>query len=81
MGRRVFRDWREGTMEQAQDLEQHVMADTIAEILHVHRDDVYRLARRGQLPHVRIGKRIRFNVREIREFLAERTRPVDGATE
>ncbi len=48
-------------------------ADDLAPILRMTRQAIYRFAREGALPHIRIGERkIRFSRAEIERFLAAR---------
>jgi len=44
-----------------------------AAYLSVDPQTVYRLARRGELPHTRLGRAIRFRVEDVDRFLEERT--------
>ena len=43
--------------------------DDVADLLAISRDSVYRLVRRGLLPTVRVGERIRFRVVDIEAYL------------
>ena len=44
-----------------------------AAYLAVTEGTVYRLARAGELPHVRIGRAVRFRVEDLDRYLEERT--------
>lgn len=62
------------------ELEPLVRADKVATLLDLTDDAVYRMAREGRLPSVRLGRRVlRFRLREILEFIEERTRQAGGA--
>lgn len=45
--------------------------DAVVERLGVSRYRVYELAREGLLPHVRIGKSVRFDMERVEEWIAE----------
>ncbi len=45
-------------------------ADEVAELLNVRTSSLYDLVRKGNIPHVRIGQRIRFNERLLNEWVA-----------
>ena len=51
-----------------------VRAAVIAEIIDLTEESILRLAREGVLPHVRIGRSVRFDVEQIRTLIEERTR-------
>ena len=55
--------------------ERLLTADETAAYLKVCRDTVYRLARAGQIPSVRVGGQWRFRERDIRDWL----RPASAA--
>lgn len=46
-----------------------VSADICAKMLQIHRDDIYRLIEKGQLPSIRIGRRVRIPVKAIEEMI------------
>ena len=46
-------------------MEKLINVKELAEIMGLARSEVYRLARRGELPHIRAGKYIRFNPEEV----------------
>lgn len=37
------------------------------------RDNLYRMVRKGEVPHTRVGKSIRFRVEDLDRYLKERT--------
>jgi excisionase family DNA binding protein len=43
--------------------------DELAEMLAIPRSQIYRLAREGDLPAVRLGRYVRFDEEEVREWL------------
>jgi excisionase family DNA binding protein len=51
--------------------EKLIRADAVAELLDVDRYRVYELAREGNLPHVRLGRAVRFDPVAIREWIAQ----------
>ena len=58
-------------------------ASEVARLLNVKISTVYALCHRGEIPHLRIrqGQRralVRFDPREIRDFLRERSQKVHG---
>jgi excisionase family DNA binding protein len=50
-------------------------AREVARILRVSRRSVYQLARRGEIPHVRIGRFVRFRADEIDAWTRSADRP------
>lgn len=51
----------------------HVPAAVVAEYLNLPEFRIYQMARRGQLPHVRIGRNVRFDPVQIRRFVEQNT--------
>lgn len=49
-------------------------AAEVAELLGVDETWVYRAARRGEIPHLRLGKYVRFRREDIDEWIASRVR-------
>jgi len=47
-------------------------ASEVAHALGMHPTRVYREAKAGRIPHVRIGRRVRFDEDELRAWLHER---------
>lgn len=47
-----------------------IQAEDVAKVLNVPKERVYVLARRGQIPVVRVGRQIRFDPDRIEEWLA-----------
>ena len=43
----------------------------VAAFLHVHPGTVYRLVKKGQLPGLRIGRDLRFQMRKVEEFIVK----------
>jgi excisionase family DNA binding protein len=52
--------------------------DEVAQLLRISESGVYRLARSGELPRVKVGSRTLFEPHEIRRFIASRR---DGVVE
>ena len=50
----------------------HLTAADLAQRLGVPTWSVYQLAKEGQLPHIRIGRRVRFRLADIERWEAER---------
>jgi excisionase family DNA binding protein len=50
-----------------------VKADDLAIMLGISVKTVWNLEKRGELPHINIGRRVLFPVDEIRRWIAERT--------
>lgn len=48
---------------------QIITAPRLAELLSISRQQVYRLVERNLIPHYRIGRSVRFDAAEIREWL------------
>ena len=46
--------------------------DDVAEILGMHPQTVYRMARQGKIPSVKIGRSLRFDSEEIEEWIKGR---------
>ena len=72
------REPKESTTEHAPTIEL-LTVDEVAALLKVSRSWVYEHTRRrgrkdDALPHVKLGKFVRFDPRLVREFLARRTR-------
>jgi excisionase family DNA binding protein len=53
-------------------------ADDVAQMLQVKRSWVYAAARQGQIPHVRLGRYIRFREEAIERWLAGREQQSRG---
>lgn len=51
-------------------MEKLLMAEEVAEILNMTKDRVYSLARQNLIPHVRIGRQLRFSYRAIEEWIS-----------
>ena len=49
-------------------------AGEVAELLRLPASTVYDLAGTGRLPHLRIGRALRFSQRDLEAYLAERCR-------
>jgi excisionase family DNA binding protein len=47
-------------------------AEDVAELLGMRVDFIYRLARRGEIPHLRFGRTLRFRSEAINRWLEER---------
>ena len=66
--------------DRATDLQELLTVDDVAALLKVSKSWVYehtrskRFPRTETLPHVKIGKYVRFNAQQIREFLSRRSR-------
>ena len=62
------------------DLEELLTVDEVAALLKVSKSWIYEhtrargMPRSERLPHVKVGKYVRFDPRLVREFLARRTR-------
>ena len=54
-------------------------AEDVAELLRLPVSTIYDLARTGRLPHLRIGRALRFSRRDLEAHLAERCRGSVGA--
>lgn len=51
-----------------------------AELLAVHPDRLYRLVREGVVPHIRLGRSVRYRVAALAEWMDEQERQaVEGA--
>lgn len=48
-------------------------ADAVADLLNVNRKAVYNLTRSGELPHVRVGGRIRYPSVRIAEYIESKS--------
>jgi excisionase family DNA binding protein len=53
---------------------QLLTADEVAELLRLPTSTVYDLARTGRLPHLRIGRALRFSRQDLEAHLAEQCR-------
>ncbi len=51
------------------ELERLLIAEEVAEILKVNKDRVYSLARQGVIPHVRIGRQVRFSESALHDWI------------
>ena len=51
----------------------YLTIEEVAEILRVNKRTVYRLAVKGEIPAIRIGKSWRINFAELEEFLKKET--------
>jgi excisionase family DNA binding protein len=58
---------------------QLLTAEEVAELLRLPVSTIYDLARTGRLPHLRIGRALRFSQHDLEEHLAERCRAQLGA--
>ncbi len=54
-------------------LTQYLTAEQVAERLGLTQNYIYRLAKTGEMPHVKIGRRVRFPEDEFDKWLADRT--------
>lgn len=54
-------------------------AEDVAELLRLPMSTIYDLARTGRLPHLRIGRALRFSRHDLEAHLAERCRGNVGA--
>lgn len=52
-----------------------VRADAVAARLNMPRQSVWRMARRGELPVIRIGREMRFDLLDVEDFIARRKSP------
>ena len=52
------------------ELERLLDAEEVAKILKVNKDRVYSLARQGVIPHVRIGRQLRFSSRALDDWIS-----------
>ena len=50
-------------------------ADQVADRLQLTTDFVYALARRGEIPHVRLGRTLRFRAEAIETWLEDQEKP------
>lgn len=55
--------------------DQLLTAEEVAELLRLAVSTIYDLARTGRLPHLRIGRALRFSRSDLEAHLAERCRP------
>jgi excisionase family DNA binding protein len=53
---------------------QLLTAEEVAELLRLPASTIYELARTGRLPHLKIGRALRFSQRDLEAHLAERCR-------
>lgn len=49
--------------------DQLLVAEQVGQMLHKTKGAVWRMAQRGQLPHIRLGRSVRFERKKILEFL------------
>ena len=54
-------------------------AEEVAEMLRVSKNSVYRLAQSGELASYRVGRKLRFTLRDVEEYIQKRTRGDGGA--
>ncbi len=54
-------------------LSQHLTAEQVATLIGLTQNYIYRLVREGEIPHVRIGRTVRFSEAELEKWLADRT--------
>lgn len=47
--------------------------DEVAALLGFHRQTVYEKVASGEIPHIRIGRTVRFDQGELRRWLSDRT--------
>ncbi len=52
--------------------------DETAVLLRTTRGALYAMIERGQIPHIRLGRRVRFHRDDLLRFLAERRAPSPG---
>jgi excisionase family DNA binding protein len=52
----------------------------VADLLGLHRVTVYEKVSRGEIPHVRIGRAIRFDREVLERWIAEQSTPVAVAS-
>jgi excisionase family DNA binding protein len=62
------------------DTTKHLTAEQVAERLGISRYDVYQLAKRDAIPHLRIGRRVRFRLTDLERWEATRRRGGDAET-
>jgi excisionase family DNA binding protein len=48
-----------------------MLAEEVAECLRVTSDQVYRYARKKELPHYKLGKNVRFNPKDVYQWASE----------
>ena len=56
-----------------------VGADEAAALMGVSGRFLRQLAERGEIPHVRLGRRVLFPVRELKQWLSDAARCTEGA--
>lgn len=61
-------------MEQALHADRLMSVEDVAEFLQVRQSWVYGKVASGELPHVRVGRYLRFRRQEVLEWLARRER-------
>jgi excisionase family DNA binding protein len=49
----------------------------ISKALSIPRQQIYKMVRSGRLPHLKLGRSVRFSERELLELLRERSRSVE----
>ena len=52
---------------------EYLTAEEVAQKLNFTTNYIYRLAKAGEIPHVRIGRTVRFSEAELEIWLADRT--------
>ncbi len=52
------------------ELERLLVAEEVAEMLRVSKDRVYELVRTGQIPHLRMGRQVRFSEQVLRDWIS-----------
>jgi excisionase family DNA binding protein len=48
-------------------------AEELAQYLNVTKHCIYRLVEQNRIPHLRVGRAVRFNVQEVTEYLKKRS--------
>jgi excisionase family DNA binding protein len=67
---------------QADALEDHLLtAADVAKYLQCSRQAVYLWVELGRLPHLKLGRLVRFREDDLAEFLRQRTVPANGSNE
>ncbi len=51
-------------------MERLLLAEEVAQMLSVSKDRVYSLTRQNLIPHVRIGRQLRFSYRAIEDWIS-----------
>jgi len=60
------------------NLERCLTAEEVAEIFNVSRARIYELCRQGFLPHIKLGRQIRFNKQALEEFMRKGGKSLPG---